>query len=87
MKLTLRQRNYRPFTVLFRHKNQHIFHLPKEISLAREKIWDILDETGPTQDQQLFYAGMHDAMQILGRGVEENKSTSFYCGSVCLTLE
>ena len=87
MKLTLRQRNYRPFTVLFQQKNQHVFHLPKDTTLARERIWSILDETGPTQDRQLFYAGMYDAMQALGRGVEGHTPTSFYCGSVCLTLE
>jgi hypothetical protein len=26
-------------------------------------------------------------MSALGRGFEEKRSTSFYCGSVCLTLE
>lgn len=87
MKLTLRQRNYRQFTVLFEKKTSHTFHLPGDRDLAREFIWKILDETGPTQNPQLFYAAMMDSLQALGRGVDCNKPTSFFCGDVCLTLE
>ncbi len=87
MKLTLRQKNYRPFTVLFEEKHQHSFDLPKDPDLARERLWSILDETAPTQDQQIFFSCMHEALSALCCGLAEGRRTSFYCGSVCLTLE
>lgn len=87
MKLTLRQKNYRPFTVLFQSKNQHVHHLSNDLDLAREKIYRILDETGPTQDPEGFYAQVDDAMYSLAQGVKERRPTAFYCGAVCLTLE
>ena len=87
MKLTLRQKNYRPFTVMFTKNHQHVFEIPQDRDLARERLWSILDETGPTQAPQLFYSCMHDALSVLARCHQEHRRTSFYCGSVCLTLE
>lgn len=87
MRLTLRQRNHRDFKVFSQRKEVHSFELPNDVANARERIWEIIDETKPTEDPILFHSFSHEAMSALGRGFEEKRSTSFYCGSVCLTLE
>lgn len=87
MKLTLRQRNYRPFIVLFEKKNSHVHYLPEDLDLARDKVYRILDETGPTQNAAAFWDNMGEAFASLSHGIKERRPTSFYCGDVCLTLE
>lgn len=87
MKLTLRQRNYRPFTVLFEKKNSHVFHLSDDYDLAQDRLYRILDETGPTQNASEFWENMQQAFGSLATGLKERRPTSFYCGDVCLTLE
>lgn len=87
MKLTLRQRNYRPFTVLFKSKNSHVHHLPEDTDLAIDRIAQILDETIPTQRPEFFWDCESEALNALCRGLRERRATSLYCGDVCLTLE
>ena len=87
MKLTLKQKGLRQFTVLFHRKNVHSFYLPEDESLAYDRIYQILDETAPTQDPVDFFDGMHDAGNSLFRAFRDRHPTSFYCGAMCLTLE
>lgn len=86
MKLTLRQRNYRPFTVLSEKKDFHVHELPREQDWARDRIWRILDGTRPTQNPEAFADECSSALTSLVQGLRENRPTSFYCGDVCLTL-
>lgn len=87
MKLTLRQKNYRPFTVLFQTKNSHVHQLPEDTRLACNRIAEILDETIPTQRPEYFWDGESEALNALCQGLRERRTTAFYCGDVCLTLE
>ncbi len=86
MKLTLRQRNSRAFTVLSEKKDYHVHDLPREQGWARDRIWRILDETRPTQRPEAFADESSSALTSLLQGLRENRPTSFYCGDVCLTL-
>lgn len=87
MKLTLKMKGLRPFTVLFKLQNVHVFHLPEDSRDASDRIYQILDETAPGRNFGKFFDGMHQAVASLSRSHRENRPTSFYCGDVCLTLE
>lgn len=87
MKLTLKKKGLRPFTVLFKKNNVHTFHLPENSREASDRIYQILDEVNPGVNPQEFFDGMHQAVSSLSRSHHENRPTSFYCGDVCLTLE
>ena len=87
MKLTLKKKGLRQFTVLFKRQNVHVFHLPEDSRDASDRIYRILDEVNPGANAAEYFDGMHQAVASLSRSHHENRPTSFYCGVVCLTLE
>lgn len=87
MKLVLKQKGLRQFTVLFHKNNVHSFHLPEDHDLAHDRIYQIISETVPSIAQRDFFDGIYQTVSSLARSHRENRPTSFYCGAVCLTLE
>lgn len=87
MKLTLKKKGLRQFTVLFVRQNVHVFHLPEDSREASDRIYRILDEVNPGTNAREFFDEMNQAVASLSRSHHENRPTSFYCGDVCLTLE